>query len=92
MAICEACERDMRDPATITCEAVLLRYKGDARKYLVLTHAGPETCVDCGVSAGGYHHVGCDQAKCPRCRYPILSSGCHCVLDEIFEPKPELMS
>jgi hypothetical protein len=33
-------------------------------------------CGDCGVRPGGYHHLGCDLMRCPRCRRQLISCGC----------------
>jgi hypothetical protein len=38
-------------------------------------HAGLR-CGDCGVQPGGYHHLGCDMMRCPRCRRQLISCGC----------------
>ena len=38
---------------------------------------GPDArCGDCGVRPGGYHHLGCDLMRCPRCRGQLITCGC----------------
>lgn len=34
------------------------------------------TCGDCGVSRGGWHHPGCDKQQCPACGGQMLSCDC----------------
>lgn len=92
MAICEACERDMNSPDTFTCEPVILRFQGDLKRYAVQAYLGHYRCRECHVVYGGYHHVGCELMLCPRCQRPISSAGCLCVMEELFEPKPEILS
>jgi hypothetical protein len=37
-------------------------------------------CGDCGVVRGGFHHLGCDIQRCPRCFGQMMS--CDCRFDE----------
>jgi hypothetical protein len=41
-----------------------------------------DRCGDCGAQQGGFHHLGCDLERCPRCRGQLLSCGCPDVHDE----------
>lgn len=36
-------------------------------------------CHDCNITAGHYHHPGCDMERCPRCGGQLIACGC---LDE----------
>lgn len=38
-------------------------------------------CPDCACEPGSQHHVGCDQARCPRCLEQFL--GCACDLADV---------
>ena len=38
--------------------------------------SGDGRCGDCGVEPGGYHHLGCDLARCPRCARQLITCGC----------------
>ena len=33
-------------------------------------------CHDCNVCSGGYHHLGCDMMRCPRCGNQLITCGC----------------
>lgn len=39
-----------------------------------------QRCPGCNVKPGGNHHVGCAQEVCPRCKHPLSSDACVCVL------------
>jgi hypothetical protein len=80
MAICQECEQEMLTASSCTVsdlhvEGVAMRAvpygrEGDAREV------PPVRCGDCGVASNGFHHLGCDLARCPRCRQQLLSCGC----------------
>jgi hypothetical protein len=36
-----------------------------------------DRCCECGVSYGSFHHVGCPEEECPRCRQ-LIFGGCKC--------------
>lgn len=89
MAICEACNQEMT--VATSCEVTEVDIGG--RRYDLLPFGQesrfdcppttPENrCGDCGVVVGGFHHVGCDVAECPRCHGQLLSCGCLDDLDE----------
>lgn len=81
MAICTWCNREMTTGASCTVDAFHL---GGIRVPLA-PHRPPgrtasRRCGDCGVSAGGFHHPGCDLQRCPRCGGQLVS--CDCRFDE----------
>jgi hypothetical protein len=72
MAICMDCDQEMTGAASCTVETL---HHGGAT-YPVVRHRGKRRCGDCGVLPRGAHHLGCDAARCPRCRRQLLSCGC----------------
>ena len=38
-----------------------------------------QRCNGCGVKKGQYHHMGCDNERCPKCRKQLFI--CECSLD-----------
>jgi len=40
-------------------------------------HKPEDTCRDCGVRIGGYHHRGCDTEECPKCHLQLIGCDCH---------------
>jgi len=82
MAKCSRCKKEMCDPNTKTCETYKVVSFSDGTKMspIPFTPLEPEVrCHDCGVAAGGFHHVGCDMEICPRCGGQFL--GCSCFLN-----------
>jgi hypothetical protein len=79
MAICLDCDREMRTAPS--CVVSTLHLAG-ARFPLVpygrdgTSAPGAGRCGDCGVEPGGFHHLGCDLQRCPRCQRQLLSCGC----------------
>jgi hypothetical protein len=43
-------------------------------------------CRDCMASDGNFHHPGCDQEECPKCRGQLISCGCFDHLFAASEP------
>lgn len=76
MAICTRCERDMKK--TDTCLEWAGKFEGGLVLNGVPFHSTDEkdTCADCGVHVGGYHHPRCDQEICPRCGGQWMSCFC----------------
>lgn len=79
MAICVDCEREMTTAASCT---VTTLHIGDLTFPMARHRRGGDgRCGDCGVEPGGYHHLGCDLARCPRCGRQLI--GCGCPFDEL---------
>lgn len=86
MAVCDLCDREMTSASSCTvtelhaCGApyTLSPYSPDPRA------GGSPRCGDCGVEPGGFHHIGCDLQRCPRCGGQLLS--CCCPWDEFPDP------
>ncbi len=82
IATCRACGRVM---AGTSCEPFAFRIRGVRYPRLRFGFDGlpsvarPDRCHDCGVTPGGYHHVGCaldvcqhDQASfCDECELEL---------------------
>lgn len=80
MAICRYCDREMMN--THSCDKFEIEIGeviynpikfGDEDGYDILEY---ERCHDCNVAKGGYHHVGCDMERCPKCGGQLISCGC----------------
>jgi hypothetical protein len=72
MAVCSECNQEMRIAASCSIEVMRL----DGVGYPVRRHTGKARCGDCGVMPRGAHHLGCDMARCPRCKRQLLTCGC----------------
>lgn len=78
MAVCRWCYREMTSGASCTVEAM---HRDGTPVRMIPWRSAPEPratsrCGDCGVTPGGFHHLGCDMQRCPVCRGQMLSCGC----------------
>ena len=90
MAICQDCNQEMLTASSCTVSALNVRGVAfDLVPYGRDGTAGPgrSRCGDCGVEPGGLHHLGCDMARCPRCRGQLF--GCGCPFDEFAGEEDE---
>jgi hypothetical protein len=84
MAKCARCKNDMCDSSVKTCEAYKIVNFPDGTKMSPIPYTPPDPnirCHDCGVAAGGFHHVGCDMEICPRCGGQFF--GCACFVSKV---------
>ena len=98
MAICDLCKEEMTAGASCVVDAVEIRSRRWTFAPFGSERGWPkprpgELCPDCGVRAGGMHHVGCDLQTCPACGGQFISCGCWeevdddgNVVDEAHEP------
>lgn len=84
--VCPYCNQEMQTAAT--CKPFKVQINGTAFERIpygqglcVPEDELPETCHDCGVKKGGYHHPGCDMEQCPCCGDPQIIF-CDCDIDD----------
>jgi hypothetical protein len=80
MAKCRRCKQEMCDLNTKTCASEVVEFP-DGSKMSPIPYNPPDPnirCHDCGIAAGGVHHVGCDMEICPRCGGQFF--GCSCLV------------
>jgi hypothetical protein len=76
MAVCTICKLEMTDSATVDCTGNREIEYPDGTTLPALQYAGDDRCHDCYIVPGGYHHLGCDMERCPRCAGQLVSCGC----------------
>lgn len=85
MAVCEDCEQEMLTAASCTVDELMMRGERFPRQRAFHPTGRDGRCGDCGIQAGGLHHLGCDLEPCPRCGRQLLSCGCAWADDETEE-------
>lgn len=87
MAVCHCCKQEMLNH--VACTAATVEYP-DGQTLPSMPHANTDgsadRCHDCGTPAGGFHHPGCDDERCPRCGGQLIGCGC---LSPAEEPEDE---
>lgn len=74
--ICDYCEKEMKDKNTDSCLANDFVEFPNGEKLPSIPYDGNERCHDCNVKNGGFHHIGCDMERCPKCEGQLIGCGC----------------
>lgn len=76
MAMCDDCGQEVMTAVSCTVDSLIIQNERFER-HRVSGRTGPDRrCGDCGAKARGFHHLGCDLERCPRCGWQLLSCGC----------------
>ena len=84
MALCSFCGKEMLEADGCSCKEIrdlhsisIPRIKvGDGDGVRPGLYGTNVRCPDCGALFGYFHHVNCDQEKCPICHGQALSCSC----------------
>jgi len=77
MVACEDCRQEMKTAPSCTVDVLVIGGQRFDRNRQDRPPIGPHgRCGDCGIQRGGFHHLGCDIERCPRCHRQLLSCGC----------------
>ena len=75
MAICKDCKQEMMDSVGCTMTH-FMRPNGVGVERIKYSGYERGDCPDCTATDDHYHHLGCDQEKCPFCYGQFLSCNC----------------
>lgn len=70
-AKCETCDRRMERGGSCVPSGGAIPFGSETR-----WEWPGDTCHDCGVGRGNFHHRSCDAEQCPLCGGQRLSCGC----------------
>lgn len=73
MVVCDDCEQEMLTAASCTVAELVMRGERFPRQRAFHPIGREGRCGDCGIQAGGLHHLGCGLEPCPRCGRQLLS-------------------
>ncbi len=76
MAVCDDCGQEMLTAAGCTVHVLIIQNERFERHRVPGRSGSGRRCGDCGAQPRGFHHVGCDMERCPRCAGQLLSCGC----------------
>lgn len=85
MAVCEDCGREMQTAASCVADALIIRGERFERDRVGRPIGQNGRCGDCGVQRHAWHHLGCDQERCPRCRGQLISCDCGRTDDDAWD-------
>ena len=72
-ATCPACDQMMTPDAS--CLPFIVDEAGKKFERVRYQPEEYHMCWDCGTAPGKFHHMNCDQERCPKCGGQLLSCG-----------------
>lgn len=73
MAICSHCNQEMTKGMSCTPPTPVVI---GGQSFDPVPNRSGSPCHDCRTPAGGLHHPGCDDERCPKCGGQLISCGC----------------